>query len=97
LKVVSHTPIETETLEDLRRAGGWSDLMRVFIPPEEKIFTWWSYRAKDWDESDRGRRLDHVWGSPDLEPMLSDITVLREARGWEKPSDHVPVIAKFAL
>jgi exodeoxyribonuclease-3 len=29
--------------------------------------------------------------------MLSDITVLREARGWEKPSDHVPVIAKFAL
>jgi exodeoxyribonuclease-3 len=97
LKVVSHTPIETETLEDLRRAGGWSDLMRVFIPPEEKIFTWWSYRAKDWDVSDRGRRLDHVWGSPDLEPLLSDITVLREARGWEKPSDHVPVIAKFAL
>lgn len=97
LKVVSHTPIETETLEALRRAGGWSDLMRVFIPPEEKIFTWWSYRAKDWDVSDRGRRLDHVWGTPDLEPLLSDITVLREARGWEKPSDHVPVIARFAF
>ncbi|MFZ2101854.1 MAG: exodeoxyribonuclease III [Oricola sp.] len=97
LKVVSHTPIETETLEDLRKAGGWSDLMRVFIPPEEKIFTWWSYRAKDWDEADRGRRLDHVWGSPDLEPLLKDITVLREARGWTQPSDHVPVIAGFSL
>jgi len=97
LKVVSHTPVETETLEDLRKAGGWSDLMRIAIPPEEKIFTWWSYRARDWDVSDRGRRLDHVWGSPDLEPLLSDITVLREARGWEKPSDHVPVIAKFAF
>ncbi|QKV19878.1 exodeoxyribonuclease III [Oricola thermophila] len=97
LKVVSHTPVETETLEDVRRAGGWSDLIRVAIPPEEKIYTWWSYRARDWDVSDRGRRLDHVWGSPDLEPMLSDITVLREARGWEKPSDHVPVIARFRL
>lgn len=97
LKVVSHTPIETETLEDMRKEGGWSDLMRVFIPPEEKIFTWWSYRARDWDISDRGRRLDHVWGTPDLEPMLKDITVLREARGWEKPSDHVPVIARFEI
>ena len=71
--------------------------MRVFIPPEEKIFTWWSYRARDWDISDRGRRLDHVWGTPDLEPLLKDITVLREARGWEKPSDHVPVIARFDI
>ncbi|WP_223477557.1 exodeoxyribonuclease III [Oricola indica] len=97
LKVVSHTPLETETLEDLRMKGGWSDLMRVFIPPEEKIFTWWSYRARDWDVTDRGRRLDHVWGSPDLESLVEDITVLREARGWEKPSDHVPVIARFAI
>ncbi|WP_421856005.1 exodeoxyribonuclease III [Oricola sp.] len=95
LKVVSHTPIETETLEDLRLAGGWADLMRNHIPPEEKIFTWWSYRARDWDVSDRGRRLDHVWGSADLEPALRGIEVLREARGWEKPSDHVPVTATF--
>jgi exodeoxyribonuclease-3 len=97
LKVVSHTPVETETLEDLRKAGGWVDLMRSHIPPDEKIFTWWSYRARDWDVSDRGRRLDHVWGSADLKPALKDITVLREARGWEKPSDHVPVIAQFAF
>ena len=95
LKVVSHTPVETETLENLRKAGGWTDLMRSHIPPQEKIFTWWSYRARDWDVSDRGRRLDHVWGSPDLEPVLSEIDVLRAARGWEKPSDHVPVTAVF--
>jgi exodeoxyribonuclease-3 len=95
LKVVSHTPVETETLEDLRKTGGWVDLMRSHIPPDEKIFTWWSYRARDWDVSDRGRRLDHVWGSADLKPALKDISVLREARGWEKPSDHVPVTARF--
>ncbi|SEB55433.1 exodeoxyribonuclease-3 [Nitratireductor aquibiodomus] len=95
LKVVSHTPVETEGLERLRREGGWVDLMREKIPPEEKIFTWWSYRAKDWALSDRGRRLDHIWSSPNLSPSLNRIEVLREARGWDRPSDHVPVIAGF--
>ncbi|TCD16704.1 exodeoxyribonuclease III [Oricola cellulosilytica] len=95
LKVVSHTPVETETLEALRKSGEWVDLMRTHIPPSEKIFTWWSYRARDWEASNRGRRLDHVWGSGDLETALSDITVVREARSWEKPSDHVPVVATF--
>lgn len=97
LKIVSHTPIETTTLEDLRVKGGWSDLMRHVIGPDEKIFTWWSYRAKNWDTSDRGRRLDHVWGSKDLETDIRAMKVLREARGWERPSDHVPVIASFDL
>lgn len=97
LKVVSHTPVETEGLETVRRIGGWSDLMRHHIPPHEKIFTWWSYRARDWDVSDRGRRLDHIWGSSDLETDLASVTVLREARGWERPSDHVPVMAHFNL
>jgi len=97
LNVVSHTPIETEGLTTMQATGGWVDLMRQHIPPEEKLFTWWSYRARDWDISDRGRRLDHVWSSPDLLPNLSSIRVLREARGWERPSDHVPVIADFEL
>jgi len=79
----------------MQKAGGWVDLIRKHIPPEEKIFTWWSYRAKDWDAADRGRRLDHVWSSADLAPALKRIDVLREARGWERPSDHVPVTAHF--
>lgn len=95
LRVVSHTPVETDALRGLMASGGWVDLMRHRIPPEEKLFTWWSYRAKDWAASNRGRRLDHVWGSPDLAPVLGDLTVLTGARSWEKPSDHVPVIATF--
>jgi len=95
LKVVSHTPIETDGLNEVQAKGAWVDLMRQHIPPEEKIFTWWSYRAKDWDAADKGRRLDHIWSSDDLSPALADITVLREARGWERPSDHVPVFARF--
>ncbi len=95
LNVVSHTPVETEGLESVRGRGGWVDLMRRYIPPEEKLFTWWSYRARDWNLSNRGRRLDHIWSSSDLAPALSRVEVLREARGWERPSDHVPVIAEF--
>ena len=97
LKIVSHTPVETETLEDMRVKGGWRDLMRSHVPADEKLFTWWSYRAKDWAAADKGRRLDHVWSSPDLQERLTGIDVLRAARGWEKPSDHVPVIATFDL
>ena len=97
LKVVSHTPVETELLDRIRDKGEWSDLVRQKIPVDEQLFSWWSYRARDWDVSDRGRRLDHIWSSPSLAESLSDISVLREARGWEKPSDHVPVIATFDL
>ncbi|MEM6460815.1 MAG: exodeoxyribonuclease III [Pseudomonadota bacterium] len=95
LKVVSHTPVETDGLNDVQRRGAWIDLVRQQIPPQEKLFTWWSYRARDWDRSDRGRRLDHIWSSADLSPALSGVTVMREARGWERPSDHVPVFAHF--
>jgi exodeoxyribonuclease III len=95
LRVVSHTPVETEGLERMRAAGGWVDLMRRFVPPEEKLFTWWSYRSPDWTVNDRGRRLDHIWVTPDLAPEANAMTVLRDARSWERPSDHVPVIATF--
>jgi exodeoxyribonuclease-3 len=95
LKIVSHTPVETDGLKDVIARGNWLDLMRQHTPEPAKIYTWWSYRAADWEASDRGRRLDHIWSSPDLGPHLDSIEVLREARGWEKPSDHVPVIAKL--
>ncbi len=97
LKVVSHTPVETDTLTEVASLGGWVDCMRQHIPPEEKLFTWWSYRSPQWDESNKGRRLDHIWSSPLLAEKLVDVSVLREARGWEKPSDHVPVTARFSF
>ena len=96
LNVVSHTPIETTSFEAMRHHAGWVDLMREKIPAEEKIYTWWSYRAQDWALSDRGRRLDHVWSSAGIVADLADIEIVRAARGWDRPSDHVPVIARFA-
>lgn len=96
-KIVSHTPVETEGLMDVMRLGGWEDLMRRHVPASEKLYTWWSYRAKDWEAADRGRRLDHIWSSPDLAPKLARVDILKEARGWQQPSDHVPVTAHFEM
>ncbi|MGE4372508.1 MAG: exodeoxyribonuclease III [Xanthobacter sp.] len=95
LKVVSHTPIEVEKLNGAQNAGGWVDTMRRFVPPQDKLFTWWSYRSRDFLASDRGRRLDHVWANPALAAQARAMTVLKDARGWEKPSDHVPVAVTF--
>jgi exodeoxyribonuclease III len=96
LDVVSHTPIEVEHLERLQSAHRWVDAVRHFVPAEQKLFSWWSYRAQDWSASDRGRRLDHVWVTPALVPHLKEARVLRQARGWEAPSDHVPVVVEIA-
>lgn len=91
LKVVSHTPIEVDGLNGVQSALGWVDAVRTFIPPEEKLYTWWSYRAKDWSAADKGRRLDHIWVTDPLKAGLVSAGVHRAARGWEKPSDHAPV------
>jgi exodeoxyribonuclease III len=96
LNVVSHTPVETAGLELVRGAGGWIDAVRHIVPTDRKLFTWWSYRAADWQASDRGRRLDHIWVTPHLAGRINGIDVIRAARGWERPSDHVPVIARIA-
>jgi len=97
LSVVSHTPVEVEALGRAQAAGGWSDVTRAHIPPEERLFSWWSYRAKDWAGSDRGRRLDHVWARGGVASVPRSSRVLKRWRGAEKPSDHVPVLASFEI
>ncbi len=97
LKVVSHTPIEVEKLGNVQDSLNWTDAVRHFIPEDEKVFSWWSYRARDWDTSNRGRRLDHVWVTPPLKKTLKGANVLRDQRGGEKPSDHVPVMVDLDL
>ena len=97
LKVVSHTPIEIETLARFRDAHGWVDLGREHIPAPARNFTWWSYRAKDWRAGDRGRRLDHMWASPELAPQTRSHAVIEATRDWTQCSDHVPLITGFDL
>ena len=95
LGVVSHTPIECEKLTNLQKAGQWIDVARSFVPEPAKLYTWWSYRSPDWAAADKGRRLDHIWVAPALADRVSGIKIAREPRGWERPSDHVPVTASL--
>jgi exodeoxyribonuclease-3 len=97
LDVVSHTPVETQLLGEARAAFDWIDVTREFIPPEQKAYSWWSYRAADWEASDRGRRLDHAWVSPGLKGAIKSQSIIKKMRGWEKASDHVPVIVELDL
>ena len=97
LKVVSHTPIEVEKLNQAQAAGPWVDALRKFVPDNEKLYTWWSYRSPDWQKANKGRRLDHIWVSPALGDSVKGMRVLRDARGWERPSDHAPVMIRLEL
>jgi len=95
LKVVSHTPAEVERLAQLQANGDWVDAVRQIVPETEPLYSWWSYRARDWAQSNRGRRLDHIWITPSLKKRLRSAEILKDVRGWERPSDHVPVLARF--
>jgi len=96
LKVVSHTPIEVDHLAQTQASGNWVDVTRQDIP-DGSLYSWWSYRAKDWSAADKGRRLDHVWATADISNAAHSSRVLRAARGWQQPSDHAPVFATFDL
>lgn len=92
LTVVSHTPVEVASLNRVLDSGSWVDAMRKMIPVPERLYTWWSYRSPDWQAANKGRRLDHIWVSPAASLQVSAIKVHKETRGWERPSDHVPVM-----
>lgn len=97
LKIVSHTPVETTGLVSLMESYEFFDALRAQFPPDQKLYTWWSYRARDWRAANRGRRLDHVWLSPTLASAFRSAEVEGEARGWDQPSDHVPVTVELEV
>lgn len=95
LNVVSHTPPETTRLLDFQKTLDWVDTSRHFIPLDQKAYTWWSYRNRDWKKSNRGRRLDHVWATQPLKKSLKAHAILQPLRDWDGPSDHVPVLVEL--
>ncbi len=97
LKVVSHTPPEIAAMAALRDSLGFIDVVRRTTPETDKLFSWWSYRAADFRASNRGLRLDHIWISPGLESAAGEARVHDDIRAWDRPSDHAPVTAEFAL
>lgn len=100
-KIVSHTPVEVEAMAALTGSLGFIDILREARPEPEKLASWWSYRAADFRQSNRGLRLDHILLTPGLRDAAlasgAAARVHEDVRGWERPSDHAPVSADLML
>ncbi len=96
VRSVGHTPGESALMAALNEAGPFIDVPRHFVPPERPLYTWWGYRYPQAFAKDYGWRLDHVLASEKLGDRLARLTIARETRGWERPSDHVPVLLELA-
>jgi exodeoxyribonuclease-3 len=87
------TPAERAALAALGELG-LRDAFRLFEQPE-RIFSWWDYRAGAFRRN-QGLRIDLVLASHALSQTCTGCRIDKEPRGWERPSDHVPVVAEFA-
>jgi exodeoxyribonuclease-3 len=93
--IVSHTNIEREKLINTQNKGNFCDIARKFIPMQEKSYSWWSYRSPNWENSNKGRRLDHIWIRNHLSDKVISYQVFKEFRGMTQPSDHVPIMVEL--
>ena len=59
-------------------------------------YTFWDYQAGAW-RRDHGIRIDHLLLSPQAADRLTGVHIHKDVRGWDKPSDHVPVVAELDL
>jgi exodeoxyribonuclease III len=62
----------------------------------EPNYTFWDFQAGAWRKNN-GIRIDHFLLSPQAADRLQGVEVHRDVRGWDKPSDHVPVVATFGF
>ena len=84
LKIVSHTPVEVDLFGRLQASLDWIDVPRRFVPSDEKLYSWWSYRNNDWRASNRGRRLDHILATPALSGAIRSHRIDADLRDWEQ-------------
>lgn len=74
---------------------GLADCFRQQEQPEQQ-FSWFDYRAASFRRN-RGLRIDLILASAPLVQYCSSSTIDLEPRGWERPSDHAPVLSEFAF
>lgn len=88
------SPKERKALRELLQLG-LSDVFRQFDQPE-KSFSWWDYRAAGFRRN-AGLRIDLILASPAMAEACQASYIDREPRTWERPSDHAPIVAEFAI
>lgn len=86
-----------ETQEKFREliALGLTDAVRSF-DQSDNIYTFWDYQAGAWQKNN-GIRIDHVLLSAQATDLSVSCRIDKHVRGWEKPSDHVPVIVELDI
>jgi exodeoxyribonuclease-3 len=87
------TPAERAALASITELG-LRDSFRLFDQPPAK-YSWWDYRAGMFRRN-RGLRIDLVLASRALSQICTNCRIDPEPRGWERPSDHAPVVAEFS-
>lgn len=85
---------ERDAIRELKQ-WGFVDVFRQ-INDDEREYSWWDYFHHSFDK-DRGLRIDHIWTSPPLAERCTDCWIDKGPRALEKPSDHAPVVAEFAI
>ena len=73
---------------------GLTDAVREISGDAGGIYSFWDYQAGAWQKNN-GIRIDHHILSPQAADKLVSVRIDKHVRGWERPSDHVPVIAIF--
>jgi exodeoxyribonuclease III len=73
---------------------GLTEAVRA-LHPEPGLYTFWDYQAGAWQKNN-GIRIDHLLLSPQASDRLKGVRIDKHVRGWEKPSDHVPVVIEIA-
>lgn len=89
--ILCSTP-EREALQEIL-ALGFADTFRLF-QQEEKQFSWWDYRMNAFRRN-LGLRIDLILASEAMAQCCTGSRIDHEPRGWERPSDHAPVVAVF--
>lgn len=82
-------PLEHRALREVQSYGLHDALRKV--QPTSQAFSWWDYRGGAFRRN-AGYRIDHHWVSDGLIDRVTAVDTHREVRGWEQPSDHVPVV-----
>lgn len=87
--MVCYHPLERQQIAEFALAG-YTDVFRK-LHPAGKAYSWWDYRAMSWKRN-RGMRLDLVLANASAESLITSCDIDSEPRGWEKASDHSPVV-----
>ena len=72
---------------------GFTDTVKYFIEGNTN-WTFWGYRGGGWQKGN-GLRIDHFLTTPEVTDIIKDVKINRDPRGWEKASDHTPVILEI--